>query len=123
MAAEQNSKIFAMAKVSESITEMGWDGPVLPGVVLSVTPSVSLTAMLACLHQSLLKRSLEWVEKNPDARVVKARVEGRKDSEVWFTAHSDGFPETYMVLTPPHIDYEMTDWRGVLRRMKREGTI
>ena len=123
MAADQNSKIFAMAKVNESITEMGWDGPVLPGVVLSVTPSVSLTDLLTCLHKNLQKRSIEWVEKKPVLKAGSHRVVGRKDSELWFCTHSDGFPGIYMILTPPHIDYDMTDWRGVIRRMKREGTL
>jgi len=121
--ADQNSKIFNMAKVDESTTGVDWNGPVLPGVVLFAAPSVTLTVLLYHLHLNLRKRSLEWVGKNADSKGANQRVVVRKDNTVWFTAHSDGFPGTYMILTPPHKDYDKTDWRGKLKQMKREGTI
>ena len=73
MVANHSSKIFAMVRVDESTTDLDWNGPTLPGVVLYVAPSVTLTKIIVSLHQNLRERSIEWVAKKPGKKENEAR--------------------------------------------------
>ena len=123
MVAEVNSKIPVMAGVREFTTALDLNGTVLPGIVVSVTPSVTLSALIISLHQILRKRSLEWVEKNEGLKDERVRVEARKDRDIWFMVSSQSPEEIMPSMLSPTKEYLLTDWFGSLRRMIREGSI